>query len=86
MLVGLVAHRGERCFDLLRFHADDIEVSRLQAISQILSQCAGLETDDVDGALEFIKVGNDLLNVRRQLRLGKALAIVVDNTNVHRPQ
>ena len=60
MFVGLVAHRRERCFDLLCLHADDIKVCCLQVVGQMLRKCSRLKTDEIDDAFEFIEIGDDL--------------------------
>lgn len=43
--VGLVAPRRECGLHLSRFHADNVVARELQAVGEILSQSAGLETE-----------------------------------------
>jgi hypothetical protein len=67
---------GNACFSNRR------NSSELPPISQVLSECAGLEADLCNLHIEFIEDGYDSCNISNRLTLSNQLTLVINNADV----
>jgi hypothetical protein len=81
--IGLVTHCSERCADLACFKADHLESGGLQAIGQVLRECAGFKANNLQVRTPRMQARNDAINIGLNLRLMPNLATFIDHADRH---
>ena len=81
--IRLVTHRSECCAHLACFKADHLEAGSLQAIGQVLRECAGFKAHNPQVQTPRTQAPNDAIDIGFNLRLMPNLATFIDHADRH---